>query len=331
MTTISGNPDWVSSHLYPPDRLTIQVTNICNADCIFCGYQYLEDEKAFLKDEHFFSAIDQYSDMGGQQIDFTPLVGDLLVDKDIFNKLNYATKEKNFDIVKFYTNGILLAREKYPENLLHCGPTHVIFSVPGFEEELYKRVYRSKQYKSMISGVHEFLKLNHESGYPIKVSFALKPDISDDEAVYNTEDYKKYVEPYIQPNSLHFVRDLDNWGGSIKQTDLLGRMKLIAPPPIEEKAFPCYFTFFLALMVDGHVRLCGCRFNNGTEYDGLIVGHIEDNSLLEIWQNDKVREIRENFLKKKLVSVCETCTHYAPYSGKERTKYTIEEYMKGMQ
>ena len=316
---------WQDAHLYPPDRLTIQVTNICNANCTFCAYQYLKDKQGFISQEHFIASVDQYEQMGGSYVDFTPLVGDLLVDPKIFDKLNYVTSKKSFKTVKFYTNGILLSKRDYPKRLLEAAPTHVIFSVPGFEEEMYERVYRTKAYKRMLRGIHEFIKMNKEAGSPIKINFVLKPDISEEEGVY-TKDYEEFIEPYIDSDSLIFLKDLDNWGGSIKQEDLTGNMKLASMIPIEKKNKPCYYTFFLAIMVDGHVRLCGCRFNNGTEYDDLVVGHIGEKSLLEIWQSEKVRETRANFLKKKLASVCQSCTHYAPYSGKERAKYTIEEY-----
>jgi|TARA_E500000331_G_scaffold209416_1_gene200769 MoaA/NifB/PqqE/SkfB family radical SAM enzyme len=317
---------WQEAYLYPPDRLAVHVTNICNANCTFCAYQYLTDKKALLKEEHFIKTIDQYQDMGGSFVDFTPLVGDLLVDPKIFDKLNYVTNKEYFKTVRFYTNGILLGKKDYPKRLLEARPTNVTFSVPGFEEGLYQRVYRTKTYKRMLKGVHEFVRINKESGSPIKVNFSVKPDSPAEESVY-TEDYKKFIEPYIDEDSIIFVTDLDNWGGSIKQEDLTGNMKLAPAIPIGKKNKPCYYTFFLALMVDGHIRLCGCRYNNGTEYDELVVGHVDDNSLLEIWQSDKAQETRANFLKGKLASVCQTCSHYAPYSGKERAEKTIINYM----
>ena len=85
---------WKEGHLYQPDRMTVQLTNICNANCTFCAYQYLEDEKSFLKDAHFYKAVDQYSEIGGQCVDLTPLVGDILVDPKVFDRLKYVNSKK---------------------------------------------------------------------------------------------------------------------------------------------------------------------------------------------------------------------------------------------
>ena len=315
--------DWKSASLYPPDRLIVQLTNICNANCTFCAYQYLKDPKSFMNDNVFNQSIDQYHELGGEFVDLTPLVGDLLIDPKVFDRIKYVTSKK-FKKVRFFTNGILLSRKNYPEKLVEAKPTHVTFSVPGFDKEMYERVYRSKSYNAMLKGISRFLEINNNLEEKIHVSFALKPDVPDEIGVY-TEDYKRWIEPYIDRSQLHFVRDLDNWGGSIKQKDLTGNMRLVEPIPIEKKKFPCYFTFFLAIMVDGSIRLCGCRFNNGTEYDGLVVGHIEKESLLEVWQSKKVETIRNNFLKGDLISVCQTCTHYGPYSGKERSINKIKD------
>ena len=322
------NDNWeINSKEYPPDRLNIQVTNICNANCTFCAYQYLEDEKGFINEDIFISAVDQYNNIGGKIINMTPLVGDLLVDRNIFKKLNYIKSKKSFNKIGFYTNGILLNKKDYAHQLFEARPTDVVFSLPGFEEKMYRRVYRSSAYKVMIKGVHKFLKLNKDHGSPIRASFALKPDKPRDEVVF-TKDYYEYIEPYINENDLSFVELLDNWGGSIKQSDLTGNMTMAEKIPSDKKIFPCYFTFFLSVLINGDVRLCGCRFNNGTEYDGLVVGNLNNQSILDIWRGEKANAIRNNFLKKKLVSVCKSCTHYAPYSGKERTKFSIKQHME---
>jgi MoaA/NifB/PqqE/SkfB family radical SAM enzyme len=313
---------WEVAHRYPPDRLTLHLTNLCNANCIFCGYQFQKDSHGFLSDRHFQLAVDQYADMGGKIVDFTPLVGDALVDKNVFRRLTYAVEKNSFEKIFFYTNGILLGRKEYPERLLSTGISQITFSVPGFDKELYKRVYRNSSYNYMLKGINKFLILNAEAGYPVKVYFALKPDVRDSEGVF-TEDYYQYIHPYIGDDSLRFVRNLDNWGGSITNELLTGDMKLAQPIPVAEKKIPCYYTFFLTILVDGSVRLCGCRFNNGTQKDQLVIGHLDDKSLVDLWSGEQATRVRQGFVDSSLAPVCIDCAHYGPYSGKEKVEFEL--------
>ncbi len=60
---------------------------------------------------------------------------------------------------------------------------------------------------------------------------------------------------------------------------------------------------------DGSVGLCGCRdFNSESD---LIVGNINDSSLLDIWQLEKVKKLRESFYCGSFPSICKKCTTYA--------------------
>ena len=142
-------------------------------------------------------------------------------------------------------------------------------------------------------------------------------------------DYREKIEPWLEREEyLVHVKNLDNWGGALKPEHLTGNMQMVDPVPVELKNKPCYFTYFIALMTDGHLRLCGCRFNNGTEYDDLVIGHIDETPLLELWQGDAALRVREGFTRGRLAPVCQTCTHYGPYSGKERALFTISEFQE---
>jgi hypothetical protein len=174
----------------------------------------------------------------------------------------------------------------------------------------------------MLTGVSRFLKINGDAGKPVKVYFSLKPDVSDKEGVY-TRDFSEYIEPYIDSDSLRYVRLLDNWGGSVTQEVLTGNMKLAKPIPVDQKRAPCFYTYFVSVLVDGSVRLCGCRFNNGSQFDALVVGHLDKESLMEMWSSEETRRVRSSFVQGNLASVCVSCSHYGPYTGKERTQVPI--------
>lgn len=58
-----------------PTHLGFEVTNICNARCVFCGYQYLERQKVVLPIDLFKKGLDEFDAFGGGSIGFNPIVG----------------------------------------------------------------------------------------------------------------------------------------------------------------------------------------------------------------------------------------------------------------
>ena len=43
-----------------PFELHLELTNLCNANCIFCPYQFQERPKQFMSDEVFFKAVNDF-------------------------------------------------------------------------------------------------------------------------------------------------------------------------------------------------------------------------------------------------------------------------------
>src|SRR6267378_5756530 len=62
-----------------PFELHLELTNLCNADCIFCPYQFQEREVQFMTDDVFAKAVSDYVSIGGGSVGLTPIVGDALI------------------------------------------------------------------------------------------------------------------------------------------------------------------------------------------------------------------------------------------------------------
>ena len=74
-----------------PILLNIETTNICNANCIFCAYQYQEREQKFMDINLCHNIVDQYIALGGKNISLIPVVGDPLTDLNFIDKIKYAS------------------------------------------------------------------------------------------------------------------------------------------------------------------------------------------------------------------------------------------------
>ena len=56
---------WEHLESAPPSLLHIELTNICNANCIFCGYQYDKSKKGTMSPKLYTKLLKDYREIGG--------------------------------------------------------------------------------------------------------------------------------------------------------------------------------------------------------------------------------------------------------------------------
>lgn len=291
------------------NRLYFEVTNICNARCIFCAYPSVKHKTGLMKFETFKKAVDEWSKLGGKIVSFTPTLGEPLMDPYLINKIKYAVGLKGMKKVYFYTNGILLKNNDLYKKLVDSGINEIHISMAEANKKIYEKIHGVKVYDELIEGVHKLLFYNKLKGSKVKIFLDFRP-ATNPKNVLKSPDFVKYIEPFLGDNVRYtFMFDYDNWGGVIKEDNLIGIMKLRRIPKI--KILPCIRTFDASILFDGSVRLCACRVKN-TEFDELIVGNINDNSLEEIFYGKEAKEVRNSFFTKKHPDVCKDCSLYLP-------------------
>jgi MoaA/NifB/PqqE/SkfB family radical SAM enzyme len=320
-TLLRTPTDWGRFAEQTPETLYVETTNVCNADCVFCAYQYQADFRAgtgVIRDEIFEKALRDYAampmgDSGKKEINLTPLVGEPLVDPKIIERTRLA-KGMGFHVV-FFSNGILLHRIDL-EALLDTGVESIVISTAPFNRESHERIYRTRRkYDDLVEGVERLLRLRNERSAATEVVILFRADI-DLKEILQQPDFRQRVFPHLRPEEVKKlyaqVGSFDTWGGQIKQSDLSPGMRIAQPPRLKYR--PCQWTFFLQVMYDGRVRACSCRFTGREqskgEQDGLFVGDIREQSLEEIWRGPALRELRRRFGRGDLPRVCRACTMY---------------------
>jgi hypothetical protein len=96
------------------------------------------------------------------------------------------------------------------------------FSIAGFDEAMYERVYRSKQYKRVRRNILDFLEANQRAGNPVNMVIGLRPDRPLDE-VMAFPDFQEVLAHKPYPD---FTWSFTSAGGRIKREDLPDVMKL---------------------------------------------------------------------------------------------------------
>ena len=312
-----------------PWNLHIELTNICNANCIFCAYQYQTRHERIMTDEIYLKALDDYCDIGGGDFMLTVTVGDPAIDPNLIQRIKEARSRPRIASIETITNAIALKSTQI-EELIHSGISKIQISTGPWDEKLYEKIYRNKSYKKVIRNVRMLLEKNVEAGCPVDVVIAFRSNLSMKETIA-LPDYKEIEK---LPHRVEFNTDFDTWRGEIKEDDLLPGMHL--RPLSELEPEPCYWFYDGPIVfVDGSVGLCGCRdFNANSE---LVIGNIKDRSLLEIWQSQEVKDLRERFRGEKFPVICQTCSTYSNLDmyrrkpGVDRTSQIISRFESKLQ
>ncbi|WP_304680220.1 radical SAM protein [uncultured Desulfovibrio sp.] len=292
-------------HLPLPSIVPIQLTNLCNARCIFCQYPKNVDKKGCMSLSTFKTIIDELVDCRIQKIHLIGTAGEVYLDKEIIDKIAYA--KKNNIYIYITTNGTLFHIEDYARRTLDLGVERIFISTPGFSSEAYERVFGVKNYSKFFPGIINLLEYKEKCGIKTDICFGFRADRPIAE-VENDPDYlysiKKFVDRGILRAEDHRT-SFDTWAGEVAEENFIGSMEVLTKT--SDVFCPKLYTPQIGILYDGSVKLCGCSYHK-TEFDDMVIGHI-NSGLLHCLGSIAVKKIFFNyFFLKKLPYICQTCT-----------------------
>jgi len=234
-----------------PFELHLELTNLCNANCVFCPYQFQTRDVQFMTDQVFHKAVNDYVAIGGGSVGLTPIVGDALIDPKFLDRVRYLRSLAQIDRLWLTTNCILL--DKFGiDVVLQSGINALNVSTAGFDAEMYKRVYRNSSYQRMRRNVLELVERNSALGSPVSITIALRPDRPLD-AVLRDPDFQPILAHDPQ---LDYTWSFTSAGGRITRDALPSSMKLRV---VTSRREPCVNTYNGPMVLpDGTVMGCNC-------------------------------------------------------------------------
>ncbi len=285
-----------------PFELHLELTNLCNADCVFCPYQFQQRKTEFMSDRVFEKALSDFMEIGGGSVGLTPIVGEALIDPHFLERVHRLRSEPSIDRIWLTTNGILLDKHGIRE-VLESGITHMNISTAGFDEAMYVRVYRSKSYRRMRENVLELLKENSRRPEPIPITIALRSDrpLAD---VMKDHDFQEILEYHPQ---LDFTWSYTSANGRIERAALPEIMKLRSVSRRSESCVNLYNGPIV--LVDGTVMACSCVAAMDAAAD-LGIGNILSSTLMQIWQSQRLTNVRLSFGTNSVNKTCAGCDMY---------------------
>ena len=285
-----------------PYELHLELTNLCNANCVFCPYQFQTRDVQFMPRHIFDKALDDFVAIGGGSVGLTPIVGDALIHPEFLDYVRALRSRPSIDRVFVTTNAILLDKHGV-DDVLMSGLTSITISTAGFEKTMYERVYRSKSYRRMYENVLALVTRNAELGSPVHISIGLRTDRPLAE-VMQDRDFQPILafEPEID-----FTWSFTSAGGRITREALPATMKL---RHVARRVEPCVQLFNGPIVLpDGMVMACSCVASMDAVPD-LGIGSILERSLSDLWQSATLRQLRDSFQTGTQNGTCASCDMY---------------------
>ena len=314
--------EFISSSI--PIAFGVELTNMCNGRCNFCAYDHQNRKKGIMDDKVFKKAIDEYSIIGGGSINFTPTVGDPLLDMDLIKKIRYAINKKNIDNIWFYTN--LISLDKFDvDELLSSGLSMLRISTCIKDRKTYQEIYGVDQYNAVLRNIVKVCERNEQLKRPVNIKLYLRNPQPCEEAL-NSEDFRM-ISQYFDKKDLH-IKDYkyDSWSGKIKDIDL-PTGNVIHQHNYDIMEEPCSELFRrIHVLYDGSVIFCVCRDLHGE----LKIGNIFEQGILDIWRGEKLKLLRLDWKRGNIPELCKSCERYHPTSSfyNEQHKNLINKYIR---
>lgn len=281
-------------------QLAIILTTRCNANCIFCAYQFLPNsERTDMPEEVFSKLVENIKQGGISQVHFTSHSGEPLLAPNFLEKI-MRIREAGVRTIRLTTNAILLDKIGIAE-FFKSGPDRIIISTAPFNADMYRRIYRSAEFERMRANVLNLLIQNKKQLFPRNITISINPDVPKKEVLAMPETQRLIS----LADKVWITEAYGDWLGLIKNSMLHGVMRIEKAKPLSRR--PCRILLTCpAIHPNGDITACACRniYNDPEMYLGNIL-QSDLNTVLK-----KIENIAVRWRKGKIPKICYLCTMY---------------------
>lgn len=278
---------WYSRRqLYSPDypKVIGILTGIypCNYSCRMCP-QFSEkpDYKTEMSFDQYKFIIDQLPD-DGVRLELASYGETLMVD-DIGKMIRYAKEKRSKIPVCMATNGLLL-NDEVAEMLIDSKIDIVQVSLNAPERDSFKWLIGIDAYNKASDNIKRFAKRKKELKSRKPEIYTHIINIKELESAHTD----KFVKEWNKIVDRADTRPLGNWGGLINENGCTRTWEL------PKKRYPCAWLWFSTkILPDGEVHKCFVHFLSHKPG----IGNINNNTLKNIWEGEKLKAIREKHLQ----------------------------------
>ncbi len=290
--------------------IEFELTNICNAQCVFCPYpDMLRTDKKFMNmdDDVLAKSISRINQFKPSLISFTPTTGDTLLHPEWDRYISTVLEQKGIAKATIFTNAIKLDPENAGKfvQLLEKDKkgkmSQLYFSFGGLDTETYKSLYKVDRFELVKENINHFLSLLKEkkmsAGIHIHVKL-LKGQVFDPLKAQQLLNRHDYPFVYFSHSSFYFSND------GYKRNAIIDYY--VDEQPVKTHA--CAYLNKTRFAADGGIWADGCVISEMPGDSSLKLGSADDpQSVIE----DARKKIIDDWEKNQVIpKPCQGCTVY---------------------
>ena len=290
-----------------PGALLIDVTNRCNAKCVWCPNPDLTNLGSM--DMNLYrKIIDDYGQRGGV-ITFGTF-GEPLMDKYIKERIEYLRQYPKIHKVEILTNGFFL-NDKIVPTLLENG-VGVDISLDELDKETFEDV-KKMNFNVVRDNIIYFLEANKNAKQPVPINIRIKTMKTIEETM--EQDLFKILAKHNCSVVLNSIDDniISNWAGKLDKETFMQKYHLAdkRKTRFTHKRFnqmntaPCAQLWkWMVVYWDGSSVLCCADMFSRTS-----LGNLQSNSIKEIWNGPAMKNLRKKMINRERfeIPICKDC------------------------
>ncbi|HOI83468.1 MAG TPA: radical SAM protein [Campylobacterales bacterium] len=306
LTTIEQN---LKDYDFPP-QIIIETTSVCNMKCTHCNHRIMERPKFHMPDELYKKIIDEIAEVAPHTEVWPTFYGEAFALGDkLFERLRYA-RDKGLTKLVLNSNGKLLDKKDYIDQILTSGLKRFILSLDGFKKETFERIRVGGNRDKIYAAVEKLLKRKKELGLEFPIIQCQFSAIDDN--ILEVPEFRHYWE---MMGAEVKVRNMLSWTNSgdvvANNLDYKTDFRIACP----------WGNNTMAIHANGNVVACA------VDYEGYFVaGNITTESLSNIWTGKHYIQLRKMHREHKwdsIPDVCKTCPDWQAVGA----EYHINEQM----
>jgi radical SAM protein with 4Fe4S-binding SPASM domain len=289
-----------------PSIVWIDTVSLCNFRCGFCPTTYAPNKgKGVMQFDTFKKIIDEVSTIHLEGYLFQ--TGEPLLNRDIVRFVQYMTSKNMLSIM--HTNGSLWTRDKAAA-LLDAGLGFISFSFDGYDAETYEKTRVGGNFEQTVERIKGVLELKKKRGTarPYVRIQTLVPATGND-ARFSEERARRFRALFEDLPVDEFDREkISNLAHDLPTGAVLKPEAPMSAGEHRDRGYrfkPCTRLWSsMTIRFDGTVVPCCVDFESQ-----MPLGNVKNQTLLQIWNGEPLRQLREKHVKAELeaVPLCAKC------------------------